>query len=161
MKATKFQPMQPEAKLGSQRSWDIATDQGCQQITVAAERACAMFRGFEAMRLIQEQAAHRALERHTAALGELQRPCGPADLMKVQSELLRFDLEGAGRYWQQLGAAALEMQAQMLSCGGHLIDSDAMLEAASAMASLSGVAVGPNGFFEHKLNGSAHRATAS
>jgi hypothetical protein len=68
--------------------------------------------------------------------------------MKVQSEL-------------QLGAAALEMQAQILSCGGHLVDSDAMLEAASAMAALSGVMAGPNGPFERKLNGTTHRSTVS
>jgi hypothetical protein len=103
-----------------------------QQAVVVAESACAMFRGFEAMRKIQEEAAHQASLRHSEAAQKLRGSCQPADLMAVQSELLRFDIDAAGRYWQQLAAAAFEMQTEIVGCASHLIDSEAMLEGSSA-----------------------------
>lgn len=90
-----------------------------------------MFRGFEAMRKIQEEAAHLASVRHAEAADKLRSNCKPADLMGVQSELLRFDFDAAGRYWQQLGAAALEMQAEIMDCATHLIDNETVLEGSS------------------------------
>ena len=108
-------------------------DLGRQQAVVATESACAIFRGFEAMRKIQEEAAHQAAQRHAEAAEKLRGNCQPADLMAVQSELLRFDLDAADRYWQQLAAAALEMQTEIMGSAFHLIDSEAVLEGSSAL----------------------------
>jgi hypothetical protein len=114
-------------------AFNTAADLGRQQAVVAAESACALFRGFEAMRKIQEEAAHEASQRHADAAQKLRGSCQPADLMAVQSELLRFDFDAAGRYWQQLAAAALEMQTEIMGCASHLIDSETMLEGSSAL----------------------------
>ena len=43
-------------------AWNAASDLPRQQLSLATESACAMFRGFEAMRKIQERAAHQALQ---------------------------------------------------------------------------------------------------
>ena len=113
--------------------FNTVMDFGRQQAIVATESACALFRGFEAMRKIQGEAAHQAAQRHAEAAQKLRGSCQPADLMAVQSELLRFDFDAAGRYWQQLVAAALEMQTEIMGCASHLIDSEAVLEGSSAL----------------------------
>jgi hypothetical protein len=112
---------------------NTAADFSRQQAVVAAESASALFRGFEAMRKIQEETAHEASQRHAEAAQKLSGNCQPADLMAVQSELLRFDFDAAGRYWQQLAAAALEMQTEIMGCASHLIDSETVLEGSSAV----------------------------
>jgi hypothetical protein len=109
-----------------------AADLGRQQMVVATESAAAMFRGFEAIRKIQEQAAHTASTRHSAALEKL-KDASPADMVALQAELMRFDFESAAQYWQQLSAAALEMESQMMGCANHLVDSSGFLEATSSL----------------------------
>lgn len=123
------------ANRGSAKApaFNTAADFGRQQAVVATESASALFRGFEAMRKIQEEAAHEASQRHAEAAQKLRGNCHPADLMAIQSELLRFDFDAAGRYWQQLAAAALEMQTEIMECTSHLIDSEMVLEGSSAL----------------------------
>lgn len=104
--------------------WDWAADVGRQQLAVATEGACAMFRGFEAMRAIQEQAARQASEHHAVVAQKLRKPCAPAELVALQADLLRFDVEAATRYWQQLAGAALEMNTELFACGARLVDTE-------------------------------------
>lgn len=126
------------ASAPAPQPWNMFAEFGRQQVDVATEGAGVLLRGFEAMRKIQEQAAHQAGVRHRAAAEKLRKGCAPAEILGIQSELLRFDVEAASRYWQQLGAAALEMQTQLLGCTAHLADSETVLEAASAAAHLVG-----------------------
>ncbi len=109
-------------------------DFGRQQAIVATESAQAMFRGFEAMRKIQEEVAHEASQKHAAAAQRLHGDCSPTEMMAVQSDLLRFDFDAAVRYWQELAAAALEMQTEIMGCTTHLLNSDSVLEGSSALA---------------------------
>lgn len=120
----------PPSAADAQWAPTFMADLGRQQMAMATEAACAMFRGFEAMRKVQEQAAHDAAQRHAVAARKLQRPCDAMELLAIQSELLSFDVDGASRYWQQLGAAALEMQTEMLGCCGRLVVPDAVLASA-------------------------------
>lgn len=110
--------------------WNWALDFGRQQVAVAVEGASTMYRGFEAMRRVQEQIAHHAAERHAEAAEQLRARKAPADLIATQSQLLRDDLEDATRYWQQLTAAAFEMNSQLLGCATHLVDTDGAFAAA-------------------------------
>lgn len=112
----------PPPAAGAQPSLNLMADLGRQQMAVATEAACAMFRGFEAMRKVQEQAAHDAAQRHALAAHKLQQPCDAAELLAIQSELMSFDVDGATRYWQQLSAAALEMQTEVMGCCTKLAD---------------------------------------
>lgn len=84
-------------------------------LAAGTRAACAVFRGFEAMRRVQLQAAREALARHEAAAGQLAQPRQPADLLALQAELARYDLQGAALYWQQLGAAMVAMQRDLLA----------------------------------------------
>ncbi|RZJ04080.1 MAG: hypothetical protein EOO54_25480 [Haliea sp.] len=119
-----------------------------QQMAMATQATCAMFRGFEAMRKTQEQAAHRALTRHAAVAEKLQQPCSPADLLALQTELLRFDVEGATLYWQQLQAAAQAMQADMLASTVQGPAAETTRKTAAALGGFPAVAAvfGNNGF---------------
>ena len=112
------------------------TDNERQQLTVAAESAVAMHRGFEAMRQINDRAAQATLSRFTAAAEQLKTPRDPLALVSVSTELIRLQLEGATSYWRDLSSAAFEMQAQLLGCSSHLMENDVILQAASAMDSL-------------------------
>ena len=118
------------AELAPLGAW---SDLGRQQFAMAADGACALFRGFEALRKVQERAAHEAAQRHARAAERLRSPCEPAELMAIQSDLLGFDLQGASRYWRDLTAATLEMQTELAGCAGRLVDSSTVLEAASAL----------------------------
>lgn len=112
-------------------------DTGRQQAAVATECAVAMFRGFEAIRKVQEDAARQAATRHERAAQRLLTPCQPTEVFEIQADLLQFDLEAGTRYWQQLSAAALEMQTQMLACCTQLVDSASVLEAVSSLDAVS------------------------
>jgi Phasin protein len=101
---------------------NMLTDLGRQQLALATESACALFRGSEAMRQIQQHAAHQALERHQDAMQKLRSPCEPADLLAVHSDLMKFDVDGATQYWQQLASAALKTQGELMACAGHMIN---------------------------------------
>ncbi|MBG9390229.1 phasin family protein [Caenimonas aquaedulcis] len=131
MKAARNPPA-AAATFGIPIPWNLASDQQRQQLAVATESACAVFRGFEAIRKIQERAAHQALHTYSTAAEKLKGPCDPQDVMGIQSHLMRFDMESATQYWQQLAAATMEMQAQLMNCGTHLINTDAVLEAVRA-----------------------------
>lgn len=112
---------------------NFLADLSRQQMSVATDASCAMFRGFEAMRKLQEQTAHDTSARHEAVAQKLQGASQPADLMAIQAALMRDDLESAAQYWQQLAAAALEMQTEMMGCASHFVDSETALETASAL----------------------------
>lgn len=107
-----------------------------QQMAVAAEGACAFLRGVEAMQKIQEDAAHRSLTHYQRAADQLSRRCGPAELLAIQAELARCDWQDAARFWEQIGAAALEMHTEMLACCAHLVDSEEVLAAAGTLEAI-------------------------
>ena len=123
----------PRQADDGQPAWNSMADLGRQQMAVATDAACAMFRGFEAIRKVQEHAAHEAALRHASAARKLQHSCSPMELLAIQSELLSFDVDGATRYWQELGAAALEMQTEMMGCCGKLAGADAFLASARVL----------------------------
>ncbi len=66
----------------------------------------------------------------------------------VQSDLLRFDVEGANAYWQQLHGAALAMQAELLACGAQGTVTEATQKAVTALGALPAMAAafGNGGF---------------
>ena len=95
---------------------DLATwnDLPRQQMAATAQACCAMFRGFETIRRVQQKTAHQALAHRQAIAEKLKEPCHPLDLVAMQAELVRFDVQGATMYWQQIASAVLEMQRELL-----------------------------------------------
>lgn len=102
-----------------------------QQLTLLTESACAMFHGFEAMRRIQEKAAHEALAHYTNAAKRLKEANDPAQLLEIQADLMRFDLDGATRYWRQIGAVVVDMQQDMVGRLGHAVETDKLARVAA------------------------------
>ena len=120
---------QPPAPAATRSPLDWMGDWNRQQMAVATEGTTTLFRGFETLRRIQEQAAHAAAERHAAVAERLRKPASPADVALVQAELLREDLAAAGRYWQDLAATVLEMNTELLNCAAHLVDTEDVMAA--------------------------------
>lgn len=113
--------------------WRMAAEAIRQQADFAAESASVLFRGFEALGRVQSCATRDALDRHTAAARLAGGKSDPMQLAALPLEMMRFDLQGATDCWQQMLAAAFEMQARLFNCGVHLVNSDAVLETAAAV----------------------------
>lgn len=107
-----------------QAPWNFLTDLSRRQLALASESISVLCRGSEAMRGIQRDAAREASDFHGGVARKLLEPCQPADLTTIQSELLRFGLQSASKYWQQLGAQMMQTQVDMMGSLGHLLDGD-------------------------------------
>ena len=119
--------------------FDFLADFGREQLAMMMDASCAMFRGFEAMRAVQQETARQSSARHEAAARQLRKTSAPADLMTIPFGLLQDDLQTAARYWQELAAAALEAQTEAMGCAGHLLNTDTALESASAVEALDAI----------------------
>ena len=42
--------------------------------------------------------------------------------MAIQSELLRFTMQSAGKYWQQIAASAMQTQVEMIKSVTHVLE---------------------------------------
>lgn len=127
-----------------------------QHLAATAQACCAVFRGFEAIRRIQHQAAHEAFTHHQELAKQLEQPCSPSELVALQAELLRVDVEGATQYWQQLASAMLEMQRDLLGSATSAVQKEA--EQASRAMATDGPANGLAPFF-FQPNGAQRAAT--
>jgi hypothetical protein len=128
-KAVRSSPQALPQLLGP---WPDVMDLPRQQCAMATHAACAMFRGFQAIREVQERSAQEALKQHTAAAQRLEGRCTPLDVLAVQWDLMRFDTEAATAYWQQIAEATLQMQTRMAACSCELVDSSKLLESWAA-----------------------------
>lgn len=122
----------PQPASDASFPWDWGMDFARQQMAVAAEGATTLFRGFEAMRGIQEQAAREASAHHAGIAERLRKPCSAPEMLALQGELLRYDLDGATRYWMQLAGAAMEMGTELLACSARLVDTEDFFAPTSA-----------------------------
>ena len=89
--------------------------------TKAKDSTTAQCRGSEALRKIQQDAAHLASVFHEETAQRLFVSCQPAELMAIQSELLRFTMQSAGRYWQKIAASAMQTQVEMIKSVTHVL----------------------------------------
>ena len=116
---------------------DLLGDFGREQLALVMECSAAMWRGFEAMRAIQQRAAQEVSVRHRAAAHHLRRAAQPADLVAMPATLWQGDLEAAARMWQALAEAALEVQLEAAqSACSHVVDAETALETAAAIDSI-------------------------
>ena len=112
----------PKTATTRPEPFNFFTDLSRQQLVLATESACALFRGSQAVRKIQQQAAHQALLQYESTAEKLRASGEPAQLLAIESALLRINLQEASQYWQQLAATALQTQVEMLGCASHLLD---------------------------------------
>jgi Phasin protein len=111
--------------FGNDRTvWNFLAEIGRQQFAVAAECTSAMYRGSENLRKIQLETAHEASVRHGQAAEKLYGHGHASDVLPIQSELLRSDLQSATQYWQQLMVAAMQMQREMMASMSHMLENE-------------------------------------
>lgn len=110
-----------------------------QQFAACTQACCAMFRGFEAVRRVQQKTAHQALAHHQAIADKLKEPCHPMDLVAMQAEMLRFDMQGAAMYWQQLASAVFEMQGELLGSAASAAQNEADQVSAAGQMPMPGL----------------------
>lgn len=94
---------------------------GRHQLALAVDGTTALCRGSEALRKIQHDAAHEASVFHEETAQRLFVSCQPAELMAIQAELLRFTMQSAGKYWQQIAANAMQTQVEMIKSVTHVL----------------------------------------
>lgn len=101
---------------------NILTDLPRKQLELVARCATAVYRGSEALQKAQQQAAHRASIHHEEATEKLRGPCDPSDVWAIQADLLRFNMQEATQYWQQLASTALKVQTELVGSAGEMLD---------------------------------------
>lgn len=119
----------------SSTAGDVATDPSSaanmladlprRQLAMLSQSASVLYRGSEVVRQLQQQAAQRASEHHQEAAEKLRDSRDLNEMMAIQAELLRFNLQESAQYWQQLATAMLKVQAEMISGAGQVLDSGA------------------------------------
>ncbi|MFD0667917.1 phasin family protein [Ramlibacter sp. MAHUQ-53] len=134
-------PVAAPAEAAAAPFLDLWGDLPRQQLAVCTESLCAVLQGFENIRRVQAQAAHRALQRHESASTRLSTGCDAHQLASLQVDLVQHDLQEMGRYWQELGHAAMEMNQRLfmsLFQWGGPVAVEGVRQATDAASILSG-----------------------
>jgi hypothetical protein len=122
------------AKRGaSSEAPNFLSELGRHHLALTVEGTTALCRGSEALRKIQQDAAHEASVFHEETAQKLFSPCQPAELMAIQSELMRFTLQGAVRYWQNIASRMMETQVDVIKSATHVLEREKGAGAKSPM----------------------------
>jgi hypothetical protein len=82
----------------------------------AGERCLStLCRGMETFGKIQSQAAHHAAAYHAEVARRVHSPKNGMDLLAIEADVMRFEIQETMQMWQQLGTAALELQRELLA----------------------------------------------
>jgi hypothetical protein len=100
----------------------MMTDLPRRQLAMLSQSASAWYRGSETVRQIQQQAAQRASQQHQQAAERLRGSRDFGELMAIQGDLLRFNLQETALYWQQMATALLKVQSEMISGAGDVLN---------------------------------------
>jgi hypothetical protein len=103
-----------------------------QPFVLAMESTGAMFRMFDTVGRIQQRAAQAMLERHATMAGKLKSPMQPIDALLGHTQLIGEDIGAAMQCWQEISAAAAEMQTEITARCTELVDSGQAMQAAAA-----------------------------
>lgn len=114
-----------DTHAGAWTPLNILADLPRRQLDLLARSATAVFRGSEAMRKVQQQAAHRAALHHEEAVEKLHGPCELSEVWAIQMDLLRFNMQEAAQYWQQLASTAMKVQVEIVGSAGEALDTGA------------------------------------
>lgn len=93
---------------------DWLADLPRRQLELMARSASSLLRGSEAIRTIQQHAAHRARSRHESAAERLRASRDIGEMMAIQAELMQSNLQEAAQYWQQLATTAFKAQVDLV-----------------------------------------------
>lgn len=91
----------------------------------------------EEMRQCQLETARQARKRHDKARADVASAGNPNELLNVQAEMLRDDLENASQYWQRMAAICTAAQTETIE---HITRSAAQFGRVAATASAGAAA---------------------
>jgi hypothetical protein len=91
------------------------TDLARQQLAALSDGASALLRAGEALGQVQQQALQRAALTHQQTAEKLRSIGSPAELFTVQAGLMMTGLQETTQYVQELTAATLRVQAEMMA----------------------------------------------
>ena len=109
-------------RRGASNPPNFLSELGRHQLALAVDGTTALCRSSEALRKIQQYAAHEASVFHEETAQRLFVSCQPAELVAIQSELLRFTMQSAGKYWQQIAASVMQTQVEMIKSVTHVLE---------------------------------------
>jgi aspartate aminotransferase-like enzyme len=112
---------------------NMLSDVTRQQLTMMTEATCAVLGSSEALGKIQQQAAHQASLRHNAAAESLRGEVEPMDIISIETELVRQDMQEVAQYWAQLASAVMRTQLDMMGRMTHMLNSTSQGGLGSAM----------------------------
>jgi translation initiation factor 2B subunit (eIF-2B alpha/beta/delta family) len=81
---------------------------------VAVKLSNAIVEGFEHIREMQMHSAHEVHEKNDKVMRDLMQIRNPADLSQLQMELVRFNMQRATQYWQQMFSIGNEANAKLV-----------------------------------------------
>lgn len=102
---------------------NMLSDVTRQQLTMMTEAACAVLGSSEALGKIQQEAAHQASLRHSAAAESLRGEVEPMNILSIQSDLVRQDMQEAAQYWAEFASAVMRTQLDMMGRMTHALNS--------------------------------------
>lgn len=101
---------------------NLVTDLPRRQLAMLSQSASTLYRGSESLRQIQQEAAQRASQQHQQAAAKLRDSRDFGEVMAIQAELLRFNLQESAQCWQRLATAVLTLQSEMISGAGQVLE---------------------------------------
>ncbi|CAA9409501.1 MAG: hypothetical protein AVDCRST_MAG51-1338, partial [uncultured Ramlibacter sp.] len=90
-----------------------------QQMAALADNASAVFRASEVIQQVQLQAAQRVALLHQQTAEKLREVSSPGDLFGIQSNLMLSGWQETAQYCQELTAAGMKLQSELLGRVGQ------------------------------------------
>lgn len=104
--------------------WSQLADLHRQQLAWLAECASALFRGVEAMRKTQQEAARLASDHHAAAAQKLRAAEQPDHWLELIAAPVCVDMDGCGKYWSQMASTSVQTHSEIIQSIYQIFDSE-------------------------------------
>jgi hypothetical protein len=88
-----------------------------QQLSMAVDATSVLYRATEAVQQIQHQMTQRAALRYQQMADKLRAATSPAEVFAIQSSLFTSGMQEATQYLQDLAAASMKMQGDIMRRG--------------------------------------------
>lgn len=126
-----------------------------QQLASGAEAAAVLYRAAEAVQQINLQLVQRAALRQQQLAEKLRTITNPAEVMSLETSLLSVGVQEATQYLQELAAAAMAMQGELMRGAGRNGTGGAQAETGMPVSPIAPVWQAWQTMFTAPLNGAA------
>jgi hypothetical protein len=132
-----------------------------QQLAAVADGASALLRASEVITQVQQQAVQRAALTQQQTAEKLRSMNHPGELLIIQSGLMMTGMQEAAQYLQELTAASLRLQAEMLGRAGQQQGASSNVAGAAMSPVMSPMMQAWQSMFSAPLNSVAQTATTT